>query len=108
MPRETEYRIHDGESPALALRVNASRRELHALCCTTAARCKRNLTLAKHGSLAPEQAGRLAKERLAEIPRDSDPWAERRRARRAADLASPEANRAVSQDESRQEYRRTR
>jgi hypothetical protein len=100
MPRETEYRIYDGESPALALRVNASRRELYALCCTTAARRKRNLTLAKHGSLTPEQAGRLAKERLAEIPRDSDPWAEREKV--------VEANRAVTQDESRQEYRRTR
>jgi hypothetical protein len=49
---------------------------------------KRTLTLGVHGAITPEQARRLAKERLAEVTRGGDPAGERQRSRHAPDLAA--------------------
>jgi integrase len=87
-PREVEYQIFDGEIPGLALRVNPSGRKVYALYYRTAAGRKRNLTLGRHGSITPEQARRLAKERLAEVTRGGDPSGDSRRARQASDMAA--------------------
>jgi integrase len=87
-PREVEYQIYDGEIPGLVLRVNPSGRKVYALYYRTTAGRKRNLTLGKHGSITPQQARQLAKERLAEVTRGGDPSGERRRARQAPDMAA--------------------
>jgi len=63
-----EYEVYDGEIPGLALRVNPSGR--------------------KRGSITPEQARRLAKERLAEVTRCGEPAGDRRRARQAPNMAA--------------------
>jgi len=87
-PRETEYQIFDGEIPGLALRVHPNSRKIYALFYRTATGRKRTLTLGKHGAITPEQARRLAKDRLAEVTRGGDPAGERQRVRHAPDMAA--------------------
>src|SRR5260370_810832 len=87
-PREMEYQIYDGEIPGLALRVNPNGRKVYTLFYRTLVGRKRTLTLGVHGAITPDQARRLAKERLAEVTRGGDPAAERYRAKRAPDLAA--------------------
>jgi integrase len=87
-PRATEYQIFDGEIPGLALRVHPNSQKIYALFYRTATGRKRTLTLGKHGALTPEQARRLAKERLAEVTRGGDPAGERQRVRHTPDLAA--------------------
>jgi hypothetical protein len=87
-PRESEYQIFDGEIPGLALRINPSGRKVYALYYRTSAGRKRTLTLGVHGAITPDQARRLAKERLAEVTRGGNPSGERRRARQAPDVGA--------------------
>jgi integrase len=88
VPRSTEYQVFDGEIPGLALRVSPKGRKVYALFYRTATGRKRTLTLGSHGALTPEQARRLAKDRLAGVTRGEDPAAERQRARHAPDIAA--------------------
>ncbi len=87
-PRETEYQVYDGEIPGLALRVNPNSRKVYTLFYRTLSGRKRTLTLGVHGAITPEQARRLAKDRLAEVTRGGDPAGERQRSRYAPDLAA--------------------
>jgi len=87
-PRETEYQVYDGEIPGLALRVNPNSRKVYTLFYRTLSGRKRTLTLGVHGAITPEQARRLAKDRLAEVTRGGDPAGERQRSRHAPDLAA--------------------
>jgi integrase len=61
---------------------------VYALFYRNSAGRKRTLTLGRHGAITPEQARRLAKERLAEVTRGADPAGERQRVRHAPDLAA--------------------
>jgi len=65
-PREMEYQVYDGEIPGLALRVNPNSRKVYTLFYRTLSGRKRTLTLGVHGAITPDQARRLAKDRLAE------------------------------------------
>lgn len=87
-PRASEYEVHDGEIPGLALRVYPNQRKVYTLYYRNAEGRKRRLTLGTHGAITPQQARRLAKDRLAEVTRGGDPAGERRRARQAPDLAA--------------------
>lgn len=87
-PRTVEYELYDSEIPGLALRVYPSSRKVYALYYRTGGGRKRRLTLGSHGALAPDQARRLAREKLAEVTRGGDPAGERRRARQLPDLAA--------------------
>ena len=87
-PRETEYQVYDGEIPGLALRVNPNSRKVYTLFYRTLSGRKRTLTLGVHGAITPEQARRLAKDRLAEVTQGGDPAGERQRSRHAPDLAA--------------------
>jgi integrase len=87
-PREAEYQIFDGDIPGLALRVHPNAQKIYALFYRTATGRKRTLTLGKHGAITPEQARRLAKDRLAEVTRGGDPAGERQQVRHAPDLAA--------------------
>ncbi len=83
LPAKWSTQIYDGEIPGLALRVNPTGRKVYALYYRTAAGRKRNFTLGAHGSITPEQARKLAKQRLAEVTRGGDPSGDRRRAPQA-------------------------
>jgi integrase len=74
-PGPVEYELYDGEIPGLALRVYPNSRKTYALYYRNSDGRKRRLTLGVHGSLAPDQARRLAKEKLAEVTRGGDPAA---------------------------------
>lgn len=87
-PRQTEYQLFDGEIPGLALRVHPNASKVYALFYRNSTGRKRTLTLGRHGAITPEQARRLAKERLAEVTRGADPAGERQRVRHAPDLAA--------------------
>ena len=87
-PRQTEYQLFDGEIPGLALRVHPNASKVYALFYRNSTGRKRTLTLGRHGAITPEQARRLAKDRLAEVTRGADPAGERQRVRHAPDLAA--------------------
>jgi integrase len=87
-PRKAEYQVYDGEIPGLALRVNPSGTKAYTLFYRTMVGRKRTLTLGVHGAVTPEQARRLAKERLADVTHGGDPAGERQRVRKAPDLAA--------------------
>ena len=74
-PRQTEYQLFDGEIPGLALRVHSNSSKVYALFYRNSTGRKRTLTLGRHGAITPDQARRLAKERLAEVhPRRRPRW----------------------------------
>jgi integrase len=88
VPQSTEFELYDGQLPGFALRVYPNSRKVYTLYYRTAEGRKRRLTLGVHGAITPDQARRLAKERLAEVTWGSDPAAERQRARHAPNLAT--------------------
>jgi integrase len=87
LPRERDYFVWDRELPGFGLRVMPSGRKSYLVQYRAGGRTRR-VGLGVHGAATPEQARKLARDRLGAVARGEDPAEEIRMRRRAFTVAA--------------------
>ncbi|MBC37685.1 MAG: integrase [Oceanicaulis sp.] len=86
-PKETDYFVWDALIPGFGVRVSPKGRKTYTVQYRSGGRTKR-VSLGVHGAVTAEQARDLARQTLGHVASGGDPSGDRRRERRAPDMAA--------------------